>query len=269
MTGFLGMRPGRERFALFAALSLLLIAMLAVHHALAVGAAPESRDGVSTALPSSPVASSQAQVFGPAQATAPIPGDWNRIEPYADTFDIALPPGWRFVEQQGVDSQIGEFVGGGIRLSFDYGAYTNTLVEPGDAGYLLTDERIDCKLGRIIEPLEDPARITGVYFSEVDREGEPPFDLVISLEVHGEDLNAAQIELVLRIVRTIRFESKCLATPTPTHSPATETAVDPAPGSPTPTDAGPPRDTAVAPATSPAPPIGSPLYLPLLSPEKG
>lgn len=199
-----------------------------------------------------------------ATATATIPADWQRIEPYEDTFSIALPPGWRFVERQGRDSQIGEFVGDGIRLTFDYGLYTNPLVEPGDAGYLLSNERIHCKRARVIEPLEDPARITGVYFAEVDKQGEPPFELTVGLEVHGEDLNAAQIELVLRIVRTIRFERQCAATPTP--APATGTPTGPAGSSATPVSPGAPSPTPDA--TSPATPsdLGAPVFLPLLSP---
>ena len=35
-----------------------------------------------------------------------------------------LPPGWQLKEMQGIDSYVGEVVGDGVRLEFDYGMHS-------------------------------------------------------------------------------------------------------------------------------------------------
>ena len=46
-------------------------------------------------------------------------------------FSLRLPPGWELNELQGIDSYVGEVVGGGVRLTFDYGGFSWTL-DPAD-----------------------------------------------------------------------------------------------------------------------------------------
>jgi len=76
---------------------------------------------------------SPGRVFGQSVA----PANWHKVD--AGPFSILAPSGWDFHQLEGVDSFVGEFVGDGIILRFDFGGYS-----------LLTMKlfsRINCALG--------------------------------------------------------------------------------------------------------------------------
>ena len=49
-------------------------------------------------------------------------------------FSLRLPPGWEINELQGIDSYLGELLGSGVRLTFDYGEFTSSLDPANDPG---------------------------------------------------------------------------------------------------------------------------------------
>ncbi len=147
----------------------------------------------------------------PAQPTAPIPSGWLRVDTGA--FSVSLPPGWEYVPRQGIDSFVGQLVGGDMRLFFDYGMYSNPLATAGDPGYEVTFECVGGKQAKLVVAKGAPARVTGVFFpearvSDFGTPGPPVFDM---LEVHGVDLSATQQELALTIFRSVRFPGVWLA----------------------------------------------------------
>ena len=110
-------------------------------------------DSQSTSTPA-PTATGPVQgVLGPASGPGPAGPDrstnanpiafsqpeitegWNEVEalgyPSQPGFALKLPEGWELRELQGIDSYVGEIVGDGARLHFDYGSYSWSL-NPAD-----------------------------------------------------------------------------------------------------------------------------------------
>ena len=123
------------------------------------------------------------------------PIGWKRID--AGTFSLFAPPGWKFHELQGVDSYVGEFVGNGMALDFDFGQWSNSLDEAPDS-YLMTYDIIDGLKAKIVMPRVPRHGITGIYFAKAD--------LGNSFCLDAIDLDEAQQKLASRIFQTIRFK---------------------------------------------------------------
>src|SRR5260370_34865679 len=52
------------------------------------------------------------------------PPNWHKLEAVA--FSLFAPSGWEFHQLQGVDSYVGEFMGDGVGLRFDFGGYASS-----------------------------------------------------------------------------------------------------------------------------------------------
>ena len=112
-------------------------------------------------------------------------------------FSLNLPPGWELNELQGIDSYVGEVVGDGVKLTFDYGMYSWALELREDMAHLhtVTYETIGGVEAKLIVPTGDSGGYTGVYFDKLDS---------ASLNLVGEDLTPAQQQVALIIFRSIR-----------------------------------------------------------------
>jgi hypothetical protein len=129
------------------------------------------------------------------QKGAPPISGWLTVE--AGAFSIYAPPGWEFHRLQGIDSFVGEFVGDGVVLRFDFGSYSNALDEAHEPTYLVAHESIGGHKAKIVSPRIPGHGITGIYFPEITRGNR--------LCLYGQNLTDAQQELALRVFRTIRF----------------------------------------------------------------
>ena len=135
-----------------------------------------------------------------------VADEWELVEASDWTggvFSLRLPPGWQLNELQGSDSYVGEIVGGGARLGFDFGWYSSSLVEDDDPQYIVTYEEIGGLRAKLVLPRgEGEGLMTGVYFEDFDS------DLDISslnrLQMSGLGLNPDQRETALAIFRSIR-----------------------------------------------------------------
>lgn len=129
---------------------------------------------------------------------------------YADPgpFSILLPVGWKFNKLQGEDSYVGEFVGDGMRLEFDYGIYSGYPGE-GNPNYTITTEMISGYNVKIAIPKEGTQierKLTEIYF-----EGLPEYfgygkisELgTIKLSIYGINLTKAQQDTALQIFRSV------------------------------------------------------------------
>jgi hypothetical protein len=125
--------------------------------------------------------------------TAPL--GWHKVD--AGPFSILAPPGWEFHQLAGVDSYVGEFVGDGLTLRFDFGRYSSSLKEATKAAYVITKESIGGFRARVVSPRGPGHGITGVYFRDVGRSN--------ALCLFGQDLTSTQQELALKIFETVRF----------------------------------------------------------------
>ena len=149
-------------------------------------------DGTGTVLPSGTL-----QLFPSAQ---PSP-DWRLLEVPAwegvPGFSLRLPPGWKLNELQGIDSYVGEVVRDGVRLIFDYGAYSPPLNYGNDpeAPHSVCYDTIGGVEAKLATPIGESGGITGVYFKHL---GGP------KLTMWGEDLNPAQQQTAFAIFRSIR-----------------------------------------------------------------
>jgi hypothetical protein len=103
----------------------------------------------------------------PSVTDTPLP-NWQIVD--AGTFTLSLPPGWKFNKLQGIDSYIGEFIGDGVKLEFDYGWYSNSLAEDNDPDHVVTYEIVDGYRAKIVMPKVAGNGTVGVYFSDLDGE---------------------------------------------------------------------------------------------------
>lgn len=114
-------------------------------------------------------------------------------------FTISLPPDWEYRPLQGIDSLVGNFVGDGVTMSFDFGWYSNSLVEDSDPAYTVTYETIDGENAKIVVPKSTTDGMTGVYFEGLGSNG------MNRLQISGSGLTDEQQSLVLQMFRTIQF----------------------------------------------------------------
>ena len=132
-----------------------------------------------------------------------LPSGWTLVEARGGGgqtgFSLQLPPGWKLNELQGIDSYVGEVVGGGTRLTFDYGMYSWTLKQREDMAHLhtVTYETIGGVEAKLIAPTGDSGGYTGVYFAKLG-----VFDLRLNLV--GKDLTPAHQRTALTTFRSIR-----------------------------------------------------------------
>ena len=79
-------------------------------------------------------------------------------------FTLKLPQSWELREFRGIDSYVGEIVGDGVRLHFDYGPYSWNLNPKDDPehDYNVAYEKIGGVEAKIIWPKNSPGGSTGV-----------------------------------------------------------------------------------------------------------
>jgi hypothetical protein len=132
-----------------------------------------------------------AQVHPP----QPTPANWHKVD--AGPFSILAPSGWEFHQLEGTDSYVGEFVGQGVVLRFDFGGYSNPLKEEKKPTYVVIHKSIGGRRAKIVSPRTPGHGITGVYLHNVGDSN--------ALTLFGHDLTSTQQELVLKIFDTLRF----------------------------------------------------------------
>jgi hypothetical protein len=143
-----------------------------------------------------------AQVYAPqktaeeSRSAVTTPTGWNKVE--AGAFSIFAPSGWKFHQLMGVDSYVGEFIGDGVVLRFDFGQYSSGhLKKSKRPSYVIGHESIGGFSAKIASPRTPGHGVTGVYFRNVGHSN--------GFFLWGQDLTSAQQELVLKIFETIRF----------------------------------------------------------------
>ncbi|MCH7706541.1 MAG: hypothetical protein IIB33_05790, partial [Chloroflexi bacterium] len=158
----------------------------------------------------------------PAAQPVSSPEDWATVN--ADRlsdrgFSLRLPPGWQLRELQGIDSYVGEIVGGGVLLHFDYGIYSNRLPYEDDPAYTVTYEEIGGRQAKLVRSHEGEAEgVTGVYFENFEPTLSRPGRIPLQLEISGTGLTLDQQGTAFDIFRTIRSLVSD-APPTPTATP--------------------------------------------------
>lgn len=130
-----------------------------------------------------------------AQTQVTAPATWRKLD--AGPFSILAPSTWQFRQLDGVDSYVGEFLGDGIVLTFDFGGYSNPLKQERKPAYLVVHRSIGGRRARIVSPRTPGHGITGVYFHHAGHSS--------ALTLFGQDLGSAQQQLALKIFETIQF----------------------------------------------------------------
>ena len=130
-------------------------------------------------------------------------------------FSLRIPPGWRVRETQGIDSYVGQVLGDGVRLGFDYGLHSWRLNPADDPehDYAVIYEDIGGVQGKLLISVDaSGGGATGVYFSRLDgpmeqvvRDGvRVSFDYGSHLNLIGHDLTPEQQRTAVAIFRSIR-----------------------------------------------------------------
>ncbi len=121
--------------------------------------------------------------------------DWHKVDTGA--FSVFAPLGWKFHQLQGVDSYVGEFVGDGVVLKFDFGRYSNPLKDEKKPAYVVVHKSIAGLRAKIVSPKTPGHGVTGIYFAKTFGPNK--------LCLFGQDLSATQQGLALKIFETIQF----------------------------------------------------------------
>ncbi|MGB2644656.1 MAG: hypothetical protein WBG02_11550 [Candidatus Acidiferrum sp.] len=141
-------------------------------------------------------ASAESAIHGKnAQQPAAKESDWHKVD--AGPFSILAPSGWKFRQLEGIDSYIGEFVGEGVVLKFDFGGYSYPLKEEKKPAYVVIHKSIGGRRAKIVSPRTPGHGITGVYFRNAGNAS--------ALTLFGKDLTPTQQELALKIFETLQF----------------------------------------------------------------
>ena len=144
------------------------------------------------------VLGSESEIYLPqptGEETLTPPTGWHKVD--AGPFSILAPSGWEFHQLVGVDSYVGEFVGDGLTLRFDFGGYSNPLKEEKKPAYVVVHKSIGGFRAKVVSPRTPGHGITGAYFRNVG--------LSNALCLFGQDLTSTQQELALKIFEAIRF----------------------------------------------------------------
>lgn len=122
-------------------------------------------------------------------------------------FTILLPPDWKYEPAQGIDSFVGSFGGDGAVLSFDYGAYSDSLPFDDDPAYDVHFETIGGLTAKIVEAQTDVGT-TGVYFSDVKRVpgATDTYEWTIRMQLSGQNLTPDQQATAIQVFRSLRFD---------------------------------------------------------------
>lgn len=127
--------------------------------------------------------------------------DWQFVD--ANSFTLSLPPSWKFNKLQGIDSYVGEFVGDGAKLGFDYGWYSDSLAEDNDPNHTITYETIGGYRAKIVVPKFTGNGTTGVYFGDLGGGVQET-----RFEIAGYNLTVSQQETAVKIFRTLKFKKE-------------------------------------------------------------
>jgi hypothetical protein len=130
------------------------------------------------------------------RTSASVPDCWRKLE--AGPFSILVPSGWEFQQLPGVDSYVGQFVGDGVSLRFDFGRYSDGyLSQANEREYTVLHKSIGGFPAKVVSPRAAGHGITGVYFAHVAGPN--------ALCLWGRDLTEVQQNLALKIFETVRF----------------------------------------------------------------
>jgi len=128
-------------------------------------------------------------------SVATAPTGWRKVD--AGAFSVLAPLGWKFHQLPGVDSYVGEFVGDGVVLRFDFGEHSNPLKGEKKPLYVVVQKSIGGLGARIVSPKTPGHGVTGIYFRRTFGSNK--------LCLFGQDLTSTQQELASKIFETIRF----------------------------------------------------------------
>jgi hypothetical protein len=131
------------------------------------------------------------------QTATPNTGDlegWHKLD--AGPFSVFAPSGWEFRQLPGVDSYVGEFVGNGVTLTFDFGRYSTELRHAKKPAYMITKKAIDGRSAKVVTPRTPGNGITGVL---VRLDGHD------ALCLWGKNLSVEQQAMALKMFDTLRF----------------------------------------------------------------
>ena len=154
------------------------------------------------------------QAVEQALAAQPSP-DWQLVEAPGlgdqPGFSLRLPDGWELNETQPLDSYVGELVGDGVRLRFDYGRFSailNPEARP-ETTYVLRYEDIGGYEAKLVIPLDPSGGLTGVHFRAMDG---------LRLTIVGKDLTPEQQRTAFAIFRSIRSANRAADEPSASKS---------------------------------------------------
>ena len=128
----------------------------------------------------------------------PTPESWTRHSMAGGAYSLALPSGVRCVPLQGIDSDVAQCEGDGLRLTFDWGTYGG--VPTGD----VETERVGGREVRFQR--EEDGFVAGFVVPPVDH-GDGTVSPADALVVHAECRAEAACETARGIVRTARLRT--------------------------------------------------------------
>ena len=141
-----------------------------------------------------------------ASCSADTPSDWVEVSAGSE-FSLMAPAGTKFIKREGIDSFVGEFDGPGFKLQFDYGAYSGSLEDDGNAqNYAAENLPVRGKQARLVTSYsphrsDDFPYFIGMHFADLGETVIGTRKLTIYAWVKSTD----DYPLVREILGTVEF----------------------------------------------------------------
>ena len=157
-----------------------------------------------------------ASTPAPTAASSPFPdaqpgSDWIPAVapgwPDQPGFSLMLPPGWTLNELQGIDSYVGEVVGDGMRLVFDYGRFGWNLTpedEP-EHEYIVSYEDIGGREAKLLLAVDSSSSSTAATYQPATGVNFGGLYGNQDLTLVGRGLTREQQRVAVAIFRGVRF----------------------------------------------------------------
>jgi hypothetical protein len=141
-----------------------------------------------------------------AENSSTTPDEWEIVE-VGDIFSLAAPPGTLYHEGSGADSIVGTIAVQDLKLSFDYGVYSDPLNKDDFyKNYELEETQIDGIAARIVTAYNtgNNSHLIGVHFPNIKESLLGSVKLTIYSSLESEE----NYDMVEKIFRTIKLKEK-------------------------------------------------------------
>lgn len=119
-------------------------------------------------------------------------------------YRFQFPVGFSLIPGQGIDSYVGNIVGAGISLGFDYGPYTGPSTNLPATEYVVTEDEIDGRFRQIVKPIDPVNNFTKFFIYNINSKLDDPY-FYNRLTISVNNITLAQQEMIIDVFNNVEF----------------------------------------------------------------